>query len=99
MQRVTAMAPDKPEGYMLKAMYCRQDNRLDDAIAAADVAISKGGKDVSPIILKAMIQQDQSKVVEARETLAAALKQDPGNSRAQALRGAMVTSHPDAANP
>jgi tetratricopeptide (TPR) repeat protein len=108
MQRVTAMAPDKPDGYMLKAMYCRQDNRLDDAIAAADIAISKAGTDASPLILKAMIQQDQSKVIEARQTLAAALKQDPSNGRALALLGAMdrpaqtdlntITSHPDAGN-
>ncbi len=109
MQRVTAMAPDKPDGYMLKAMYCRQDNRLDDAIAASDIAISKGGKDVSPLILKAMIQQDQAKVVDARQTLAIAIKQDPTNSQAQSLlsaidRGAtnperVITSEPSAANP
>ncbi|HMN40032.1 MAG TPA: tetratricopeptide repeat protein [Phycisphaerales bacterium] len=99
MQRVMAIAPDRPDGYLLKAMYCRQDNRLDDAIAATDVAISKGGKDASPYVLKAMIQQDQAKIIEARETLAHALERDPANDQARALLGAIVTSHPDAANP
>jgi tetratricopeptide (TPR) repeat protein len=99
MQRVTAMAPDKPDGYMLKAMYCRQDNRLDDALAAADVAVSKSGKDASALVLKAMILQDQLKVIEAKQTLDKAIALDPTNGQARALMGALdkvVTSHEDA---
>jgi tetratricopeptide (TPR) repeat protein len=100
MNRVMAIAPDRDEGYMLKAMYCKQDNRLDDAIVAVDIAISKAGKDASPYILKAMIQQDQGKFADSRSTLNRALALDPNNERAKALLGATdttVTSHPDAA--
>jgi tetratricopeptide (TPR) repeat protein len=96
MNRVTAIAPDRPEGYMLKAMYCKQDNRLDDAIAAVDMAVARAGKDASPYILKAMIQQDQSKFGEARDSLAHALQIDPNNGQARSLMGTTVTSDPAA---
>jgi tetratricopeptide (TPR) repeat protein len=103
MNRVMAIAPDRPEGYMLKAMYCKQDNRLDDAIAQCDIAISKAtDKDASPYILKAMIQQDQAKFTEAHSTLEHAIAIDPGNPKARALLGVAanttITSHPDASN-
>jgi tetratricopeptide (TPR) repeat protein len=107
MQRVTAMAPDRPDGYMLKAMFCRQDNRLADAIAATDQAIAKttagGGtvKDASPFVLKAIIQQDQGLVVEARATLVQSQKVDPDSAQVRGLLNALdrnaVASHPDAA--
>jgi tetratricopeptide (TPR) repeat protein len=85
MQRVTAMAPDRPEGFMLKAMMCRQDNRLADALAAADVAVSKAGTSASPFVLKAIIQQDMGQVAEARTTLVQAQQVDPQNPQANAL--------------
>ncbi len=85
MQRVTAMAPDRPEGFMLKAMYCRQDNRLADALAAADMAASKGGTNSAPLVLKAIILQDLGQVTEARNALVQAQQVDPQNPQAGAL--------------
>ena len=85
MQRVMAMAPDRPEGYMLKAMFCRQDNRLNDALAAADAATAKAGKNSAPFVLKAIILQDLGQMVEARTTLAQAQQVDPQNPQASAL--------------
>lgn len=99
MQRVTAMAPDRPEGYMLKAMFCRQDNRLNDALAAAEVATTKAGKNSAPFVLKAIIQQDLGQVAEARTTLVQAQQVDPQNPQAGALLQSIdrnYATHPDA---
>ena len=112
MQRVTAIAPDRPEGFMLKAMFCRQDNRLADALAAADQAVAKCGKDSSPFVLKAIIQQDLGQTNEARNTLVQAQQVDPRNAQASALLAALdreqnqpnnnqptIVSHPNDAQP
>ncbi len=88
MQRVMAIAPEHPEGFMLKAMFCRQDNRLADALAAADQAVAKAGKDASPYVLKAIIQQDLGQTNEAKQTLAQAQQVDPRNPQAGALLAA-----------
>jgi Flp pilus assembly protein TadD len=89
MQRVTAIAPDKPDGYMLRAMYCRQDNRLEDALTASDQAISKAPKCASPYVLKAMILQDMDRVSQARATLIQAQQFDPKNQQVQAYLAAI----------
>lgn len=101
MQRVQAMAPDKAEGFMLRAMYCRLDNRPDDALNAVNQAVSRAGDDATPLVFKSIILQDLGRVAEARAALAKAREVDPNNIQAAALLrqiegGNTVTSHPDA---
>lgn len=103
--RVQAMAPDRVDGYFLRAMYCRLDNRPEDALAAADTAISKTPKDPKGYLLRALVLKELDRPTEARETLARALQVDPNNEQAQALYATYggdlrntVTTHPDAAN-
>ena len=103
--RVQAMAPDRVDGYFLRAMYCRLDNRPEDALLAADNAIAKTPTDPKAYLLKALVLKDLGRPTDARAAIARALQVDPNNAQAQALQGAYgvdagtaLTTHPDAAN-
>ena len=105
MQRVMAMAPDRPDGYMLKAMFCRQDSRLADALSATEQAIAKvggGGSSptAAPFVMKAILLQDQGHLSEARAVLVQSQQVEPHNQQVAAFINAIdtgaVASHPDA---
>ncbi|MBY0311310.1 MAG: tetratricopeptide repeat protein [Phycisphaerales bacterium] len=100
MQRVQAMAPDKSDGFMLRAMYCRLDNRPDDALNAINQAVARAGNDATPLVFKSIVLQDLGRSAEARATLAQARQVDPNNVQAMALlqqieSGRTITGHPD----
>lgn len=102
MQRVQAMAPDKADGYMLRAMYARIDRRPDDALRSVNEAVARTGQDSTPYVFKAIILQDMGRVNEAKQALMQATQLDPSNAQAVALLsrlegGATIISHPDAA--
>lgn len=96
--RVTAMAPERPEGYILKAMFFRQENDLNKALAAADQAVAKSGKDASAFVMKAMILQDMGRMSEAVQALRQGQKVDPSNRQVAALMESInrtITGHPE----
>ncbi len=101
MQRVQAMAPDRPDGFMLRAMYCRLDNRPADALSAINQAVARAGDDATPLVFKSIVLQDLGRIGEARATLAQARQLDPNNLQVTALLnqieggGTTVTGHPD----
>lgn len=99
-QRVATMAPQRHEGFMLRAMLARQTNQLPQALAFAEQAVSRAGKDASPFVLKAIIQQDLGRTSEAQQTLALAQQVDPRNPQVIALlRGVntpVFATHPAA---
>jgi tetratricopeptide (TPR) repeat protein len=88
-QRVVAMAPDRFEGHLLRAMNARLDNRPDNALQAADQAIARSGQDVSPYVFKAIVLQDQQRFAEARDTLARAQQIDPSSQQVAALKASV----------
>lgn len=105
--RAVAIAPDRPEGYTLRAMFAKFDNRPDDALQAFDQAAERAKGDASPLVLKAMLLKDLNRLSEAREALQQAMKTDPKNPNPSALLasldqanttgGSTIVSHPDAA--
>jgi len=89
MNRVVAIAPERPEGYSLRAMYFRQENKLDEALTAVDLAITRSRGDAGPYVLKALILQDQGRIVEARTLALQGQNVDPQNARAATLLRAL----------
>lgn len=96
--RARAISPDRPEGYALSAMYCRLDNRPEDALAAAEEAIARGKDDPSAFALKAMVLNDLGKPVEAQQALAQAQQLRAARAQVMPSQPSTVTSHPDAGN-
>jgi Flp pilus assembly protein TadD len=95
--RARAISPDRPEGYALSAMYCRMDNRPEDALAAAEEAIQRAPNDPSAFALKALVLQDLNRPVEAQQALATAQRLRT-TAPMTAPSESAVTSHPDAGN-
>jgi tetratricopeptide (TPR) repeat protein len=98
--RVIALAPTAYEGHFLRALHLRRQNDLAGALASADTAVQHARKDAGPWVLRAMIQKDLGQAAQARESLASALKIDPGNHSARTLMTAMqspaMATHPAA---
>jgi tetratricopeptide (TPR) repeat protein len=82
--RVTAIAPQRPEGYALRALYLRKTSQYDAAEQAISKALSLKPTAEQYVIL-GMIQQDRAKPDAARQSYAAALRQNPGDENAAKL--------------
>lgn len=99
--RVIALAPTSYEGHFLRALHLRRQSDLPGALASADTAVSFAKADPGPWILRALIQQDLGQPQQARESLASALRIDPGNQSATSLLSALnsptFAGHPAAA--
>lgn len=103
--RLTAMAPDRSEGYVLRALFCKLDGRMENALEAADLAIARAGKDAGPLVLKAMLLQDMNRFGEARQAAQQAVNLDPKSRKANDmlallsspnLNGPVMASEPSA---
>lgn len=87
--RAAALAPDRFEGHMLKALYNRLEGRPEEALSHAEQATVRAGGDSSPFVLKALILQDLGRPFEAKATLEAALLKNPTSPRLQAMLNAL----------
>jgi len=83
--RVISMAPDRHEGYLLRAMYLFREGQLEAALPVADRACELSSNDPTPFILLAMIQQDRGRPNAAMDSLNDALAIDPNHETAQRL--------------
>jgi Flp pilus assembly protein TadD len=88
-QRVLAIAPDRHEGWMLRALLGRIENNPEQALAAADQAAARTTTDAAPFLLRALILEDLGRLDEARESLVEGLHRDPNNRAAQTLLAAL----------
>jgi len=97
--RLTAMSPDRHEGYMFRGVIQTIDGNPTAAITSFDQAILRTTTDATPLILKGLALQDLGKLDEARDTYVAAIKIDPtgpGQQALQALGGATgFATHPN----
>lgn len=82
-QRVVAIAPERCEGWMLKALYQRRTNDPNGALKTVARAVERRGDNVDPLMLQGMIYQDLGKNDEAKHAFKQALDQDPTNEAAQ----------------
>jgi tetratricopeptide (TPR) repeat protein len=86
--RIIAIAPQRPEGYILKALALRRAGDLDGAKKNVQTALTLQST-ADEYVLLGMIQQDQARTNDARLSYAAALRQDPKNETAGKLLNAL----------
>lgn len=96
--RARAISPDRSEGFALSAMYCRMDNRFDDALAAAEDAIARGKNDPAAYALKALVLTDLKRPVEAQQALAQSQQLRAARLQVSPDQPSALTTHPDASN-
>ncbi|GIW73784.1 MAG: hypothetical protein KatS3mg103_0306 [Phycisphaerales bacterium] len=77
--RVIALAPQRSEGYLLRALQQRSQGDLDGALASLDMAIARGQDDPTPLILRGLVAQQAGMPGLARSSFEAAQKLDPSN--------------------
>ena len=77
--RVIALAPQRSEGYLLRALQQRGTGDLDAALQSLDLAIQRSETDASPLILRGLIAQQANMPGLARSSFEAAKKLDPSN--------------------
>lgn len=79
--RVIVLAPDQPDGYMLRALWQRKDGDLTDAFESLTEAIARSDdNDASPYILHGIVAQQLGMTGEAMASLSTALTIEPGNT-------------------
>jgi tetratricopeptide (TPR) repeat protein len=79
--RVVAMAPKRPEGYLLRALHMRHAGDFTNAESSARQALKCGGGGDAWMML-GMIQQDSGRTEEAKESFAKADEADRGRAEA-----------------
>jgi len=78
--RAIAIAPTKPEGYMLRALWQRQEGQLNEALKTLEQAVSfAGADDPSPLIMHGVVAQELGKPGVAKTSFARAQAIDPSN--------------------
>ena len=82
--RLVAIAPQRPEGYVLRALSLRKTGKLDDARKSVETAIRLQPAADSYVLL-GMILQDQNNNEGARQSYAAALRTSPADTNAAKL--------------
>ena len=82
-QRIVAIAPDRCEGWMLKALYQRRTKDGEGALKTVVRAVERRGESVDPLILQGLILNDLGRVEQARVCFTTALAEQPDNDAAQ----------------
>lgn len=94
-QRTLALAPARPEGYTLRALWLRRQNDLAGALTILDKAVELRGTETDPLMLRGLVLQEMGRLVEAHQTFAAVLEQDPSNETAKAAMASLAAVEPD----
>jgi tetratricopeptide (TPR) repeat protein len=83
--QLVAMAPNRHEGHLLRAIVQRDSGHLRAAVRTLDTAIDLCGNDPEPAILQAVIYEQLGDFPQAERAARVALKLDPANSFARRL--------------
>ncbi|MBX3357630.1 MAG: tetratricopeptide repeat protein [Phycisphaeraceae bacterium] len=84
--RVIVLAPNRYEGYMLRAVYLRRTGDNPGALASLRQAQQRTTKDASPYLLAALIEQDMGQNDAAMASLEKARKIDPSSETIDQMR-------------
>lgn len=79
-QRVMALAPDQPDGYLLKGMLHKRRGELTQALAAFDKACQFRGRQSEPLVMRGLVLEEMGRTREARASYSQALLDDPSNT-------------------
>ncbi len=91
-QRVVALAPARPEGFTLRALYQRRQGDLPGALTSLDRAVELRGAETDPLILRGLVLQEMGRTAEAKQAFAAVLQQDPNNGTAKNAMTALASA-------
>lgn len=83
--RLVGIAPNRPEGYVLLAIWQRNAGQLEQAVITLDRAIAAAPDDLTAPVLQGVIYGDLNKLEKAASSFALALERDPQDERAQRL--------------
>jgi tetratricopeptide (TPR) repeat protein len=81
--RAIALAPERPEGYTLRALWQRRGGDLRGALDSLSKAIEHRGHDTDPLLLRGMVLQELGRAQEAQAAFAAVLQDDPNSTEAR----------------
>jgi len=83
--RVMALAPERPEGYVLAAVWRRDRGETDKALALLDKAVAAARGDAAPAAMRGVMLRELGRHDAARESFMDALAADPNDQRVQRL--------------
>ncbi|MGQ0628675.1 MAG: tetratricopeptide repeat protein [Phycisphaerales bacterium] len=83
--RTIAMAPERSEGFILRATALRAEGDLTGAIASLERAAKISPTDDTPLLMLGMIQIQQNNLDGAKTSLVAALERNPRQDQARQL--------------
>jgi len=83
--RLRALAPKRPEGYMLAAMQLRRAGELDEALKQVEQASARADGRSAPLLLQGLILQEMGRPKKAEESFIAALQAEPNDKQAKRM--------------
>jgi tetratricopeptide (TPR) repeat protein len=83
--KVTAIAPQRHEGYLLLGLYQRKVGKLGNAAELLEKSVQRSSDDPTPALVLALVYQQMGKTDEARAAAGRALAISPENDRARTL--------------
>lgn len=83
--RVVSLAPDRYEGYFLKAMSLRLEGDTTGAMAAIETAVSKAGNNPEPLLFRGIMNHDLGRAAAANADYTRAVELNPSNTAAKRL--------------
>jgi tetratricopeptide (TPR) repeat protein len=90
--RVLALAPDRYEGYFLKAMNLRLEGDTKGAMSAIETAVSKAGSNPEPLLFRGIMNHDLGQAAAAAADYTRAVELNPTNTTAKRLLEAQQKS-------
>jgi Flp pilus assembly protein TadD len=88
--RTIALAPERSEGYMLRALWERKQGELQKGLVSVEKAVERRGTSVEPLLLKGVILREMGRSAESTSTFKTVLAQDPSNQQAKKALGALT---------
>jgi tetratricopeptide (TPR) repeat protein len=85
--RIVALAPHRPEGYMLRSLLHRRNGDLNAALENADRAVERRGTNVEPLLLRGLVLKDLGRDAEARSCFQQAARENPDAVPKRAVAG------------
>ncbi len=83
--RITRLAPDRHEGYVMAGLVWQKRGRLDDALSMYDRAAALAPDNAAPLILRGIALQKANRLEAAADAYTEALKRQPNDARALRL--------------
>jgi len=88
--RLSAMAPNRYEGYFLMAAWQRHTGDLEGALASLNKSAAMTNDESSPMLFRGLVLRELGEQDDAIKSFAEALRIDPGNKDAELLLSAVV---------